>query len=429
MAFTGSVYGNGTTTATSGANVRTDFYDRAGIKASVDELVFGKWTDSKSMPKKSGKTFKISRFRHILDDLNVNDQGLDADGNVIGNTSFIFNGVAYGTSGAADTAKATFDATAEGIAAIANGVEPTVIDVTNGGGNAYGSSRDIGNVASGMPSLAEGADRVNRVGVTKETFETTQKRYGNFIEYTDEVTMFSEDDIQVEYREKLGRMAGETYDDVVQIGMLGANGVSMFTGTATDIDEIGTGDEDARINKTVVRKVAKRLKINKAEKNTSMLSGSVKVGTTPVNRSFYAICGPDVKYDLEDVADFKAVHEYGYASNVPMDEVGSLHETRFLETNRMMKYEGGGAAETSNNGMQSTGGNYDVFPILYPTKGSYASVGLQGEGKIKFKAKAPGTPTTEDPYGVKGLFSYNFWYAGLALQPEKLAVIYVGASA
>ena len=39
MPFDGSVYGNGTTTATSGANTITHFYDRMGIKAATDENI------------------------------------------------------------------------------------------------------------------------------------------------------------------------------------------------------------------------------------------------------------------------------------------------------------------------------------------------------------------------------------------------------
>ena len=67
-----------------------------------------------------------------------------------------------------------------------------------------------------------------------------------------------------------------------------------------------------------------------------------------------------------------------------------------------MKYAGEGASVGTNPGVQATNGKYDVFPILYPTKGSYATVSLAGAGAIKFKSKAPGKPTTSDPYGVKG---------------------------
>lgn len=428
--YDGHVYGGGTV-ATGGShdNIRTDYYDRAAIKVAVADLIYGKFVDSKTQKRNMGKTFRISRFLHILDDANNNNQGLDGDGNVIGDTSWIFRNIAYATQGAADTAKATYDATAEGIAAIANGVEPLVYDVVNGGGNLYGSSRNVGDVVTALPLLAEGADRVNRVGVTRENFSCTLVRQGNFEEYTDEVTMFSDHDMQMEYRTKLARLAIEVKDDNTQLGMLGSAGVRFYAGTATSIDEIGQSDEDALPTYNFFRKIVKRLKTNLAARNDSMLTGSTKIGTTPINRAYYAIVGQDVVYDLEGIAEFRAVHEYGYASNLADNEVGSLHETRFLETTRAMKYAGGGATVTVNPGVQATGSNYDVFPILYPTKGSYATVSLAGAGAIKFKSKAPGKATSSDPYGVKGLFSYNTWFAGLALQPEKLLVAYVTASA
>ena len=488
MAYDGSVYGNGTTSSTSGANTITHYYDRAGTKASTNSTIYANYVDAKSIPQKHGKTFKISKFRLILDSTNLNGQGLDGASTSIITTSVIYNNTAYADQTDADAARnadittiwnASLKAEISALAAtakttlvivdneeafdtstladtsvevakdslavntnIVNGTEgihyTSLLDgmndtftVVGGGGNAYGGSRDVGDVSSGMPSLSEGSDRVNRVGVTKETIETTLQRYGNFIEYDDEVMLFSEDNVQMEYREKLGHMAGEVFDDATQLGMLGAAGLKLYAGTATTISELGKADAVNKVNETLVRKVAKQLSINKADKMTSILSGSVKVGTTPVNKAYYAIIGPDVKFDLEDSTlnpNFVPVYKYGNAKNVPKDEVGSMHETRFIETNRAMKYEGRGADVGTNPGMSETNGNYDVFPILYPTKGAYANVGLQGKGKITFKAKAPGVATTEDPYGVKGLFSYNFFYAGIALQPEKLAVAYVTAS-
>lgn len=432
ITYDGHSYADGTVAGGgSHDNIRTDYYDRAAIKISVPDLIYGKFVDSKTQKRNSGKTFRISRFLHILDDANVNNQGIDGNGNVIGNNSWIFLNTLYANEAAANTAKATYDATAEGIAAIANNVEPLVFQATTGGGNMYGSSRNVGDVITGMPSLAEGADRVNRVGVTRENFSCVLTRQGNFEEYTDEVTMFSDHDMQMEYRTKLARLAIEVKDDNIQLGMLGAAGVHFYAGdTADSIATIGIGDETALPTYNFFRKIVKRLKVNLATRNDSMITGSTKVGTTPINRAYYAIIGPDVTYDLEGISEFRAIHEYGYASGIADNEIGSIHETRFLETTRAMKYAGQGAAVTVNgDGAAETGGNYDVYPILYPTKGSYATVSLAGAGAIKFKSKAPGKATTEDPYGVKGLFSYNTWYAGIALQPEKLLVAYCTASA
>jgi N4-gp56 family major capsid protein len=469
-------------------------YDRAAIEVSLDELIYGRHVDIKTQQRNTGKTFRISRFHHVLDDANVNNQGLDGSGNVIGNTSWIFDNTAYASEAAAYVAKNAYITTTHTAAIIAaanattgvsgittlsvvdaisatiaeNTVEIVrdtyqcaaysaggnvvvylpaaivsdliaqgdVMQVVNGGGNLYGSSRNVGDVVSGLPTLSEGADRVNRVGVTRENFSATLVRQGNFIEYTDEVTMFSDHDMQMEYRSKLARLALEVRDDQTQLGMLGAAGLRFYAGTATTVTEVGEsqdgGDtnEACRVSLNLVRKLVKRLKINKAVKSTKLLTGSTNVGTAPVNAAFYGIAGPDVVYDLEDIDEFKAVHEYAYAKDLAPNEVGSLHEMRFLESNRAMKYAGKGAAvgATDDLGLASTDGYLDVFPILVPTPGSYATVGLAGRGKIVFNAVKPGTAEINNPYANKGLFSYNYFWGGLALQPEKLAVLYVGAS-
>ncbi len=427
-AYTGHTYGNGTD-STSGANVRVDYYDRAAIKVAVDDLIYGRFADSKTQQRNSGKTFKISRFRHILRDANVNDQGLDGEGNIIGNTQAIFLNTVYADEAAGNTAKATYDATPEGIEAIANNVSPDVFVVTTGGGNLYGSSRSVGDVVSAMPTLNEGADNVNRVGVTQENFEATLFRRGAYNMYTDEVALFSSQDMQMEYRTKLARLAIEMKDDDTQLGMLAAAGVRFYGGTATSLVTMGTGGEVAGVTYDLIRKVVKRLKINLAQRNTEMITGSTKFGTTPINRAYYGITGPDVVYDLEAVAEFRAIHEYGYASNLAQGEIGSIHECRFIETNRAMMYEGGGAdSGTNTNGYANDGSNFNVYPIIFPTKGSYATVGLQGKGAINFKAKAPGAISDTDTYGVKGIFSFNYFFASLALQPERLLVTYVCAS-
>jgi len=72
---------------------------------------------------------------------------------------------------------------------------------------------------------------------------------------------------------------------------------------------------------------------------------------------------------------------------------------------------------------------FDVFPILFPTKGSFATVGLKGHGKIKFHAQSPSKIELSNPYATQGFFSYNMWYAGIILREERLLKILVCASA
>jgi N4-gp56 family major capsid protein len=71
---------------------------------------------------------------------------------------------------------------------------------------------------------------------------------------------------------------------------------------------------------------------------------------------------------------------------------------------------------------------FDVFPVLFPTKGSFATVGLKGHGKIKFNSQSPSKVELSNPYATQGFFSYNMWYAGIILREERLLKILVAAS-
>jgi N4-gp56 family major capsid protein len=298
---------------------------------------------------------------------------------------------------------------------------PVAVTAGKNTGNAYGSSRDIGYVTNNMPALAEGVTAVNRVGVTKVTVETSLKRFGNYLEYSDEVDLFSEEAVQIHYKEELGYMAGQVQDDLTQIDMLNAAGIVAYTGTATSratVDTVMTGVEAYNL----IRKTTAQLFVNKAKKTTSVISASTKIATTPINAGWTAYIDTDTKYDLESVVDtagdiaWTPAYKYATSGNLMKGEVGAIHDTRFIESPRQMNWSGAGASGA------------DVHAILYVTPQSFATVGLQGNGKISFKSKAPGKADSSDVYGLRGFFSYNFFYASIALQPEKIARIECAAS-
>lgn len=388
-----NVYGNGTN-STVGANTITHFYDRAGIKAANEINVYGQWASRKEMPLNMGKTYKISKFLHMYDR----------------------------EEGTADFEK-----------------------------YGYLTARSVADVTAGMPSLAEGAGAVNKRTLKKVTVETTLARYGEMIDYTDEVELFSEDILQTRYREELGRLANRRVEDLIQLDMLGTGNVS-YAGIATSNATLGTGlvadgslDNTYRVSYDLIRKASKKLVRNRAEKNTDTVTGSTKIDTRTINKAFYAIVGPEVKFDLELLTmaggnakeDFAYIPAYKYASaaNLAEGEVGAMHDVRFIESESAMVYRAAGAVvpasyvgtlSYSNDG---TDDRFDVFPILFPTKGSFATVGLKGQGKIKFNAKAPNDVSIVNPYGTTGFFSYNLFYAGIILDESKLLKVNVLASA
>jgi N4-gp56 family major capsid protein len=401
-------YNNGTN-STGGPNTITHYYDKAGVKAANAVSVYAQFADRRSMPMNMGKTYKVSKFLHIY------DRQLDPDSQVGGSNA------AFGAKG-------------------------------------YLTARNITDVSGGMPTLAEGAAAVNKVALKKVTIECSLARYGEMLDYTDDVTMFSEDMVQVQYREELGLLANQRSEDLIQLDMLGTTTI-QYVGTATAIAEMGQdsaavdGTQDAlsQTSFDMIRKITRRLVRNRAEKNTSIVTGSTKIDTRTINKAFYAIIGPEVKYDLENLTkgtaaalEFAYVPAYKYsdAANLAEGEVGAMNDVRFIESESQVVYAAAGAVVpqnyvgdlSSSGGTDNTSGtvgdrdNFDVFPILFPTKGSFATVGLKGRGKIKFHSQSPEKTELSNPYGNQGFFSYNMWYAGIILREERLLKAYVCAS-
>jgi N4-gp56 family major capsid protein len=392
-----NVYGNGTTTATAGANTVTHYYDKAGVKAANVVNIYGQFADRRSMPLKMGKTFKVSKWLHIY------DRQLDPAGQVGGTDS-------------------AFDA------------------------KGYITARNITDVSGGMPTLAEGSGPANKLSIKKVTIETNFSRYGEMIDFTDEVDMFSEDMVQVQYREELGHKANLLLEDLTQLDLLSTTTI-QYVGTATAIAEVGqdtteadgSEDADSMISYDMIRKITRRLVRNRAEKNTTIVTGDTKVDTRVINKAFYAVIGPEIKYDLDNLTrgtgnaeEFAYIPAYKYAaaSSLAEGEVGSMGDVRFIESESALVYAGQGAAIPAGyaGDLSNDASNFDVFPILFPTKGSFAIVGLKGNGKIKFNSQSPGKIELGNPFATQGFFSYNMWYAGIILREERLLKGYVCAS-
>ena len=283
------VYGNGAN-STSGANTITHFYDRAGIKAANRVNVFQQFADRKNMPQRYGKTFKISKFQHIYD-----RELADAE---------------FSTKG-------------------------------------YLSARTVDEVSGALlnAQLAEGAGAVNKRTLRKVTVETTLNRYGEMIDYTDEVDMFSEDTMQTRYREELAALANSRNEDLIMMDML-ATGTVMYSGPAMSLATVGFGaaadgseDSEYKVSYDLIRRGTRLLVRNRARKNTRVVAGDVKVDTRTVAPAFYAIIGADVKADLENLTRGKEhsveyvyvpAHKYASAANLAEGEVGAMHEVRFL---------------------------------------------------------------------------------------------------
>jgi N4-gp56 family major capsid protein len=404
------VYNDGTnvgggTAASVGNNTKVHFYDIAGIKSATEVNIYGQFADKRSMPRQTGKVFKTSKMLNIYDRNEVTDS-------------------------------AEFKA------------------------KGYISNRTAAQISFGLneAKLAEGSGEDNTRTVEKVTVETKLVRYGEMIKYTDEVALFSEDTMQVEYRMKLGDLANVRYEDLIQMQML-ETPTRIYSGLANAKVDIGAGvavdgteDSDWVVSYDLIRRGVRKLVRNRAKKNKSMVVGSTKIGTKPIAQAYCAIVGESVTATLETITRgvsyerqfaFRQPEEYASADSLIEGEIGSLHKVRFIESPRAVAYLGEGApvpagytgelayttltADQANSihGINAAGDYFDVHPILFPTQGAFATLGLKGKGKIAFHSQSPEVISPTNPYGTTGFFSYNMFYAGIILEPEKLLQILV----
>ena len=111
--------------------------------------------------------------------------------------------------------------------------------------------------------------------------------------------------MQVRYREELGALANSRYEDLVQLDML-ATTTKMYSGVATSMATLGASiatngsdDDDWKVSYDGIRKAVRKLVRNRAKKNTSIVTGPVKIDTKTIAPAYYAIIVADVKAELE----------------------------------------------------------------------------------------------------------------------------------
>lgn len=377
--------------STVGTQFNTHYWDRKSLIEAQEKRYFSPLADAKSMPMHYGKELKVYHYVPMLDDRNVNDQGLDAAG-----------------------------------ASYANG-------------NLYGSSKDVGTISAAMPTLTEEGGRVNRVGFTRLERVGTLSEYGVFYEWTkDSMTFDTDSDLYSHLSRELVFGATEIGEDLLQIDLLTAAGTIVYTGAATNH---GTTTPEGADPSVVTYNDLKRLGIilddNRTPKKTTIIKGSRMVDTMTINSARLMYIGSDLQITVENMVDsndnpaFVPVRKYADAGTIMNGEIGSVADFRIIVVPNMMRWEGEGAAEGTNPGYAATGGNYDIFPMLVVGDGSFATVGLQTGGGKKAKqkfmtiVKKPGEATADrtDPYGKKGFSSLAFWHGFISLRPERIAVV------
>ena len=445
-----------------------DFYfDRKALIDLRHRMYFTPLADSISMPAHYGQTIKKYHYIPLLDDRNINDQGIDATGASTANEVTITltdpsGGERYGVGEGTDATtaltaaqKAVHDMLLNlGIAKTDYAADKAALEAAGwtvvegeavcGAGNLYGSSKDVGTIADKLPILGESGGRVNRVGWTRLTLEGSIQQMGFFEEYTEDSVQFDTDaQLRQHISNEAMRGANEIYEAKLQSDLLNAANTVFYGGTATSMSEL-TGDTSATVKSTLDYSTLVHLDtmLNNllCPKDTKMITGTNKEDTKTIASARYAFIGPELKVSLLKMKNFHnepafiPVQQYGAAATIANGEIGSIDHFRFIENPNMQIWKGQGAAVTDNAGYYESNGHYDVFPMLVIGDSSFTTIGFNtskngGGAKWIIKHKKPGLDVADhtDPYGKTGFWSIAWWYGFLAYRPEWIACVKVVA--
>ena len=373
-----------TTPSSIGPQITNEFYQKKALLEIAKEQYFGQLADVTSMPKNMGKKIKRYHYLPLLDDANINDQGIDAAGVTIAN------------------------------------------------GNLYGSSKDIGTISGKLPVLSENGGRVNRVGFRRKEIEGTIEKFGFFDEYTQESMDFDTDvDLMQHVNREMLAGANEITEDALQIDLINAAGIVKYAGNATSNATVGADD---LVSYSDLMHLAIDLDNNRTPKHTTAITGTRMVDTRTIPACRVAYIGSELlptfkaMKDLHNNPAFIPVEKYAAGGTTLHGEVGSVDNFRLVVVPEMMKWAGAGADASADSANYETGNKFDVFPILVIGNESFTTIGFQTDGKtVKFKIthKKPGDETADrtDPYGESGFSSVKWCYGFMPQYIERLAVL------
>lgn len=473
----------GTDSSIGGNQIRTDYYKRKALFEARKQMAFMPLSSVMEMPKHFGKKIKLYHYLPLLDDRNINDQGIDANGAVTtrevtitidrpDELSSVYNSY-YAVGEGADNNAALTAAQAEAVIIFRNlgvlntdyattktalegdGWVITENDAVVNGGNLYGSSKDIGYISGRLPTLTENGGRVNRVGFSRFQIESNLEKFGFFDEYTQESVDFDSDEMLMEHvtREMING-AVEITEDTLQIDLINAAGIVRYGGTAANDGEIdGNAATPSVITYDGLMRMAIDLDNNRTPKQTKMITGTRMIDTKVIDSARILYIGSElipVFKKMKDSFDEKAfipVQHYAAGGSLYSDngsflpgEIGTVDQFRVVVNQEMMHWEGHGAAAGANadnyrtgvapvgSGAANEGAEaFNIYPALCIGSEAFTTIGFARGGKEdKFTIyhKKPGKEIADrnDPYGEVGFMSIKWYYGILITRPERIAL-------
>lgn len=255
--------------------------------------------------------------------------------------------------------------------------------------------------------------------------QATLAEYGDVVQHTNKVEELAAEptgnvalnDISM----LLGEQAAETVEMLTYAKLKAGTNVFYDTAAHTARNQVNSA-----ITKARQQAVTRSLKANRGKKITSVLEGSVRINTRPVEAAYIAFAHTDLEYDIRAMTGFVPVSEYGSMKPVCPEEIGVVNDVRYVLSPLLEPFEDAGAASASF--LSTSGTNVDVYPVIYIAKEAYGLVPLAGKEAIKPSVLAAGQVSKSDPLGQRGYAGWRTWFVALILNQTWMARLEVAAT-
>jgi N4-gp56 family major capsid protein len=285
-----------------------------------------------------------------------------------------------------------------------------VRDIPKNAGSNVIKFRRYSNLSAATTPLTEGVTPVGSdLSVTDVT--ATALQYGDYITVTDKVQMETQDPILTEMAELLGDQSGDTLDQLTRNVMAAGTNV-YYGGSATLRTQLTASD---LITTTLLDKVIRLLKNNKARRITKMINPTSGYSTDPVAPAFIAIVHPNVSYTLCGLTGFTPVEKYPSQNGVMEGEIGKYKDIRFVESTNAKVFTGGGASSA------------DVYATLIFGAEAYGISRISGEA-LKNIVKALGSAGTADPLDQRATSGWKATFVASIVNNDFLVRVETGVA-
>lgn len=370
------------------------YWMRKAITDLAPKRYFTQMASSIDMPKHFGKRIECYHYIPVLDDRNINDQGIDANGLQIAN------------------------------------------------GNFWGSSHDVGKITAALPTLDEHGGRKNRFGFSRQLVSGSFRLYGLFYEFNRESMDFDSDaDLMRHLSEETFKMLNQMQENLIMLDLFSHAGVTMYGGAATQDSEVtGEGNDVSVLSWDMLEKLDAQLTKNRSDRNIKMLTGSMNTDTRTIASGRVMYVGPELVPAIKRIKDwngeraFIPVEQYGSQTKPMNGEFGVVGNWHFIEVPEMAYYEGAGATATNaNKGYRVSNGKYNVYPCLTIGSDSFNTIDFgftKNHGaKVNLYTKMPGREVANqlDPFGMEGFTSAQWYYGFFCRRPEWIGICKVVA--